>query len=191
SAPPIVSDSALKNAPVTPPRKASGKKMMIVAADEPDSGWKNSRAASITLPLWFSGASRNLRTMCSIMTTASSMMSPTAAAMPPSVMMLKPIPKTISSVMVVASTVGTTTIAISVILVLRRNTNSTIAASTMPIRIVTHALRRLGDEHALVVPGRELHARRQDVLRVREDLLDVVGDLHAVAVGLLVDVHQH
>jgi GGDEF domain-containing protein len=32
----IVNDSALKNAPVTPDKKASGVNMMIVAADEPD-----------------------------------------------------------------------------------------------------------------------------------------------------------
>ena len=47
----IVSDSALKKAPVTPERNASGAKMIIVAADEPISGRVNSAAASRTAPL--------------------------------------------------------------------------------------------------------------------------------------------
>ena len=42
----IVSARNLKNAPVTPDRKASGRKMMIVARLDPSSGGKNSRAAS-------------------------------------------------------------------------------------------------------------------------------------------------
>ena len=46
----IVSDSALKNAPVTPDRNASGTKMISVAADEPASGRVNSSAAAITRP---------------------------------------------------------------------------------------------------------------------------------------------
>ena len=44
----IVSESALKNAPVTPDRNASGAKMMIVDADEPASGRVNSAAAAMT-----------------------------------------------------------------------------------------------------------------------------------------------
>ena len=47
----IVSDSALKNAPVTPERNANGAKMIIVAAEEPTSGRVNSSAASSTAPL--------------------------------------------------------------------------------------------------------------------------------------------
>ena len=41
----MVSDSALKNAPVTPVRNASGRKITMVAALEPVSGRMNSRAA--------------------------------------------------------------------------------------------------------------------------------------------------
>ena len=39
----MVSDSALKKAPVTPERNASGAKMMMVEAEEPASGRVNSR----------------------------------------------------------------------------------------------------------------------------------------------------
>ncbi|CAD6561983.1 hypothetical protein LMG28727_07610 [Paraburkholderia kirstenboschensis] len=46
----IVIDSALKKAPVTPERNASGTKMINVAADDPASGRVNSSAAAITRP---------------------------------------------------------------------------------------------------------------------------------------------
>ena len=42
----MVSDSALKNAPVTPERNASGTKITMVAADDPTSGRRNSPAAA-------------------------------------------------------------------------------------------------------------------------------------------------
>ena len=44
----IVRESALKNAPVTPERNARGVKMIIVAAEEPASGFVNSLAALST-----------------------------------------------------------------------------------------------------------------------------------------------
>ena len=85
----MVSDRALKNAPVTPVRNARGVKMMIVEAEDPNSGRVNSAVARITRSLSGPLPLRSRRVMCSTITTASSMISPTAAAMPPSVMMLK------------------------------------------------------------------------------------------------------
>ena len=46
----MVKDSALKNAPVTPERKARGAKMMMVDAEEPASDLVNSAAAWRTRP---------------------------------------------------------------------------------------------------------------------------------------------
>src|ERR1700675_1221553 len=85
----MVSESALKNAPVTPDRNASGAKMIIVAADEPMNGGVNSAAASSTAPLggWVL-FSLTRRTMCSAITIVSSIISPTAAASPPRVIIL-------------------------------------------------------------------------------------------------------
>ena len=162
----MVSESALKNAPVTPVRNASGTKMTMVEADEPASGRTNSSAAAITRPWWSAGAPRRRRTMCSIITIASSMISPTAAAMPPRVMMLKLMPSAYSSTTVAASTAGSTMSAIRVIFRLRRNASSTSAASAGADQDrVAHA-RRGGDHQlALVVPLGELHPGRH-LLRV-------------------------
>ncbi len=140
--PAIVTDSALKNAPVTPVRKASGAKMTSVAALEPASGRRNSVAASRTVvatgpPSW---RSRRRRMMCSVITIASSMIRPTAAAMPPRVMTLKLMFISDSSSTVIASTVGTTATAMSVTFRLRRNSSSTPAASTAPMRIASRTL---------------------------------------------------
>ncbi len=79
----IVSDSALKNAPVTPDRNASGAKITSVAALDPASGCRNSTAARATWPAAPASpagcegeraASASRRSMCSIITIASSMM---------------------------------------------------------------------------------------------------------------------
>ncbi len=74
------------------------------------------------------------------MVITSSMTSPTAAASPPSVMMLNVMPKTNRSSTVIASVAGTTSIATSVTRTLRRNTSSTIPASTRPIRMASRTL---------------------------------------------------
>ncbi len=85
----MVMDSALKKAPVTPVRKARGRKMTVVAADDPARGRMNSETAlPITSRPW-DVVSAIRRSMCSIITIASSMIRPMAAAMPPRVMMLK------------------------------------------------------------------------------------------------------
>ena len=85
----MVIDRALKKAPVTPVRKASGRKMTMVAADDPNNGRMNSATAAPMVARPLSGASARRRSMCSIITMASSMIRPMAAAMPPRVMMLK------------------------------------------------------------------------------------------------------
>ncbi len=71
--------------------------------------------------------------MCSAMTIASSMISPTAAAMPPRVMMLKLWPRAYRTPAVMASTTGTLPAATSVSRQSRRNSSSTTAASATPI----------------------------------------------------------
>ena len=83
----IVRERALKNSPVTPERKARGAKIMTVDAEEPRSGLASSRAASSPFPRAASLLYR--RMMCSTITTVSSMMRPTAAAIPPRVIMLR------------------------------------------------------------------------------------------------------
>ncbi len=123
-----MSESALKNAPVTPERKASGANTTMVTLDETTSG-RVSPAAARRLP----PAAPRSASMCSIITIASSMISPTAAAIPPSVMMLKLIPRTPSRSEVAASTPGTARSAISVTRQLRRKMSSTKQASATPI----------------------------------------------------------
>ena len=71
------------------------------------------------------------------MTTASSTTSPTAAAMPPSVIMLKLMPNANSNRQVEASTAGSISPVISISRPDRRNRNSTSPASTAPSRIAS------------------------------------------------------
>ena len=98
SAPAMVTASARKNEPVMPFRNASGVKMMMVEADDPISGWVNSRAAYSTRVDQDAQGSvaampaRMRQMTCSTMTMVSSMISPTAAAAPPSVITFRPIP---------------------------------------------------------------------------------------------------
>ncbi len=134
----MVSDRNLKNAPVTPDRKASGAKMMIVARLEPNSGAKNSRAASNTaIRDCSTPGTPARRTMCSIITTASSINSPIAAANPPRVMMLNVMPNTDSSSTVIVTDSGTAMIATRVTRQLRRKARITSAANARPIRIAS------------------------------------------------------
>ena len=91
-------ERAPKKAPKTPTRNAGGMWMMMVEREEPVSGRVNSSAAAMTrLPVVVVSVGCCLawrrRAMCSDMTMASSMMSPTAAAIPPRVMMLKVWPR--------------------------------------------------------------------------------------------------
>ena len=136
----MVSDRALKKAPVTPPRNASGTKIIMVAAEEPVSGEVNSIAASRIVSATLLLCWRRRRMICSIMTMASSTIRPTAAAIPPSVIILKLMCKMFSNKMVVASTAGTISIATSVIFRLRKKTSRTIAASATPIAIASRTL---------------------------------------------------
>ena len=131
---------ALKNPPATPPRKASGANTTMVASEEPLSGRTISCAASITTSEPAAPAAPTRRMMCSTITTASSTIRPTAAAMPPRVMMLKLMCKAPSSAIVIAMTIGKVSAVIRVMRGLRRNTNSTSAASNTPIRIASRTL---------------------------------------------------
>ncbi len=144
SAAAMVTDSALEKAPVTPSRKLSGRNTIRVARLEPVSGVMNSRAAGMTAwapatPPSERGAPAR-RAMCSIMTITSSISRPTAAAMPPMVMMLKLMPATLSTSTVAASVAGTTRMAIRVTRQLLRKLISTIAASTRPISTASRTL---------------------------------------------------
>ncbi len=77
--------------------------------------------------------------MCSIMTMASSMISPMAAAMPPSVMMLKPWPSIFSTRVVAARVAGTAITAARVTFQSRRNTSSTRAARITPMTMASRS----------------------------------------------------
>ncbi len=74
------------------------------------------------------------------MTMTSSISRPTAAAIPPSVMMLKLIPSRLSTSTVMARVAGVTITAISVTRQLRRKAISTTAASTRPISTASRTL---------------------------------------------------
>ena len=125
--------------------------MMSVAADEAASGRVNSRAARVTR--WrgesptsacaasvLSASPRSVFTMCSTITITSSITSPTAAAMPPSVITLIVSPMSDRMSAVTASTTGTATTATTVIFQFRRNRNSTSAASSTPIPTASRTL---------------------------------------------------
>ena len=71
------------------------------------------------------------------MTITSSITSPTEAARPPKVMMLKLMPSSESTSTAAASEAGTISMASRVMRQLRRKNISTTAASTMPIRIAS------------------------------------------------------
>jgi len=88
----MVKDRALKKAPVTRLRKASGTKITTVAGTGARKRLRKLGRGGEHAGGVFPGPARRRRTICSIMTMASSMMSPTAAAMPPRVMMLNPMP---------------------------------------------------------------------------------------------------
>ena len=134
----IVSARYLKKAPVTPVRKASGRKMMIVARLEPKSGAKNSRAAGNTVACARSSLGTPARrAMCSTITMTSSIKRPIAAAMPPRVMMLKLMPSTESSSMVISTDSGTTVIATSMTRQFRKYARMTSAAKPSPIAIAS------------------------------------------------------
>jgi hypothetical protein len=78
--------------------------------------------------------------MCSIITIASSTIKPTAAAIPPNVMMLKLMWSMERNRIVVARTVGTAMMAIKVNLTLRRKTSITTAASPTPMSTASRTL---------------------------------------------------
>lgn len=165
---------------------------MIVEADEPASGSVSSRAARITRSLSSAVPVRSRRRMCSTVTIVSSITSPTAAAAPPSVIMLRLIPRMESNRPVIASTAGTTRMPMAVTRQLRRKAKSTTAARPTPdCDCITHAGDRVGYQDALVVPRPDLRPFR-DRTRDRPKLsLEVLSDLDCVGARLLVDGHEN
>ncbi len=129
----MVIDRALKKAPVTPVRKASGRKITTVADDDPINGRRNSETARSIVSRPLSAASARRRSICSIMTMASSMIRPMAAAMPPRVMMLKLWPISFRIRVVPASTAGTAITAARVTFQSLRKISRTRAANTTPM----------------------------------------------------------
>ncbi len=132
------------------------------------------------------------RTMCSIMTMVSSMISPTAAAMPPRVIRLKVWPQGAQH----QGGDGQ-----------HRRHHHRGDGGDAPVaqeeeqhrhrqqhaqeHRVAHAGGRGRDQVALVVPVGHPDVRRQQAPRVGQGPLDVLGDLHRVAAGLLVDLEEH
>ena len=136
----MVSDKALKNSPVSPLRNASGMKMITVASDEPASGLVKAAASRNTASALPCRVMRMRRTRCSTITMASSMISPTAAAMPPRVMILNVMPSSLSVSTVASRTVGTAMSAMPVMVRLRRNTSRTSPAKATPMAMASTTL---------------------------------------------------
>ena len=132
--------------------------------------------------------------MCSTITMASSMISPTAAAMPPSVMMLKLMCSTYSSSTVLASTIGHGDGGDQRDLEVAQEQQQDDGRQHDADR-ATASRTLLADETdqlALVVPVGDRARRRAGAGRRSASLLvDVAGDLDGVAAGLLVDLEQH
>ena len=137
SAATIVIANALKNSPVTPLMNASGRNTTIVALVDPRRGMPISAAASSKACGVRAAFSCIRRIICSSMTTASSTTRPTAAAIPPSVIMLKLMPSANNIRQVAASTAGSIRPVITISRPERRNTNSTTPASSAPSKIAS------------------------------------------------------
>ena len=131
--------------------------------------------------------------MCSIMTMASSMIRPIAAAMPPSVMMLKLWPRTFSTRVVAASDHGHGDDG--------GQRHPPVAQENQEHQRGQHDADDDGVAQAprpesrisvaLIVPGLDVHVGRPLACACARACLDLLGDLDRIAAGLLVDVHQH
>ena len=124
----MASASTRKNAPVTPPSIRNGTKMASVQSVEPVSVGSNSAMAPLGVApgIWARCA------RCSTTTIASSSTRPTAAAMPPSVIMLSDWPAADSPSRVNAMLPGRITAPASPSFKLRRNSTMTKMASSAP-----------------------------------------------------------
>ena len=109
----MVSAKARKKVPATPSRKARGMNTTTGVRVEA------SRGRRISPKAWVTASKRGvpseiLAYTASTTTMASSMIKPIAAAMPPSVIRLKPKPSTRKASKVISTVVGITTAAVSV-----------------------------------------------------------------------------
>ena len=146
SAKTIVTESDAKNAPVTPPRNASGIWITMVLAVDPMIAGMSSfnerpaRPRSVSAGPGPSFRATKCANMFSSMTIESSMIRPTAAAIPPSVMMLIVLPTTERQTIVEAIVTGTTSAITMATRQLRRNTRRTTIASAIPTMMLSRVV---------------------------------------------------
>ena len=139
SAETMVRASARKKTPATPSRKASGRKTTTGVSVEPTIGVAISATASsmaarrsIPAAMWVYRFSTT--------TMASSMMSPIAAAMPPSVMRLKLISSSRMTTSVTRTEIGITSIATTVVPQLCRKRTRMAIERLRPTKMLSHTL---------------------------------------------------
>ena len=133
----MVMARALKNPPVTPAMNARGKNTTIVAPVEPNSGRVISAAADNSDVGVVARPSCSRRITCSSITTASSTIKPTAAAMPPSVIMSKCMPSAYSSKLEAAKTAGRTPAVMAINRHERKNSHNTKPAKMAPRKMAS------------------------------------------------------
>ena len=136
SATPTVMARARKKTPVTPVMAIKGTKTTIGVSVEPIKGVVNSFSECATASKRFSPASRR-RTVFSTTTMASSMISPTAAARPPSDIRLKLSPSTLSAMKVIRMLMGITMPAMNDEPQSCRKSTSTVNMSIMDTMLMT------------------------------------------------------
>ena len=131
-----VSESAAKNCPATPSSAPSGRNtttvVIVLDVTGQMSSWTATRIAAVR-----SVVKRRWRTMFSVITTASSITSPIAIAIAPSVIRLNVCPSTCIRNTVAASVSGIAVALIAVMRRCRRKSSSTITASAAPISIAS------------------------------------------------------
>ncbi len=131
--------SALKNAPTTPWRSASGANTTTVVTVVPTMGEASDLAPSVAAAI-ASRPSCRFRAMASIMTIASSTTSPMATAMPPSDIRLSVCDAMRIPMKVMASVTGTVSAAMSPARKSRRNRAIVSAQSAMPTTMASRTL---------------------------------------------------
>ncbi len=117
----IVSASARKNTPGTPVRYASGRNTTTGVSVLPTSGRPTSRMASRAAVIR-SRPAQSLAYIASTTTIASSITRPIDAAMPPSVIRLKLMPRAYIPASVLSTVTGIASAATTVVLAVRRKT---------------------------------------------------------------------
>ena len=194
SAAAMVSDSALKNAPVTPDRKASGRNTSKVAMLDPVSGGRNSRAGrqhGVIAPGRLAdaagaGPAREVLDHGDHVVDHQADRGRDAAQRHD---VEASCPAKAAAAPWWPSVAGTTSMATSVTRKLRRKASSTSAASTSADQDrVAHAAGGVRHQRALIVPVGQRDAGRQLRLEGGERLAHRRRDGDGVAVRLLVDL---